>query len=184
MATAEVVGRLEWRSRRWLAVAARAVAASHAVRLPDVAPTLASGVTTHWWVDAVNEACEVRAERGVDQGCPLASPASAPRCSLAPGLDTRALCSSPASGSRPASTEATGHPREVGATESLCPGPTSTSGACPPTPQTRTSSTCVKSRLTSHLTAFADLFLLDLDRSFRLRLSWTRQLTDARDMDL
>merc|ERR1711965_740477 len=35
---------------------------------------LAQGVTTHWWVDAVGEACPVRAERGVDQGCPL-SPA-------------------------------------------------------------------------------------------------------------
>ena len=52
----------------------RAVLAAHAVQLPDVAPTLATGITTHWWVDAVNEASDVRAERGVDQGCPL-SPA-------------------------------------------------------------------------------------------------------------
>ena len=56
------------------AAGARAVAAAHAVKLPDVAPTLAAGVTTHWWIDAAGEACEVRAERGVDQGCPL-SPA-------------------------------------------------------------------------------------------------------------
>ena len=57
-----------------LAQGSRFVLASHGVMLPDVAPTLASGVTTHWWMDAVNEACDVRAERGVDQGCPL-SPA-------------------------------------------------------------------------------------------------------------
>ena len=61
-------------AREGLAQAARAVLASHAVTLPDVAPTLASGVTTHWWVDALGEACPVRAESGVDQGCPL-SPA-------------------------------------------------------------------------------------------------------------
>ena len=61
-------------ARDGLAQGARTVLASHAVTLPDVAPTLASGVTTHWWVDAVGEACPVRAERGVDQGCPL-SPA-------------------------------------------------------------------------------------------------------------
>ena len=48
--------------------------ASHAVTLPDVAPTLASGVTAHWGLDAVNDACTVRAERGVDHGRPL-SPA-------------------------------------------------------------------------------------------------------------
>ena len=53
-------------AREGLAQAARAVLASHAVTLPDVAPTLASGVTTHWWVDALGEACPVRAERGVD----------------------------------------------------------------------------------------------------------------------
>ena len=35
-------------AREGLAHAARAVLASHAVALPDVAPTLASGVTTHW----------------------------------------------------------------------------------------------------------------------------------------
>ena len=40
---------------------ARAVLASHAVTLPDVAPTLASGVTMHWWLDAVGEAWPVRA---------------------------------------------------------------------------------------------------------------------------
>jgi len=61
-------------AREGLAQGARAVLASHAVALPDVAPTLASGVTTHWWVDAVGEVSPVRAERGVDQGCPL-SPA-------------------------------------------------------------------------------------------------------------
>ena len=61
-------------AREGLAQGARAVLASHAVALPDVAPTLASGVTTHWWVDAVGEASPVKAERGVDQGCPL-SPA-------------------------------------------------------------------------------------------------------------
>ena len=48
--------------------------ASHAVQLPDVAPTLAAGSTTHWWLDAVNEACDVRTEPGVDQSCSM-SPA-------------------------------------------------------------------------------------------------------------
>ena len=60
--------------RDGLAHGSRTVLASHAVQLPDVGPTLATGTTTHWWLDAANEACDVQAERGVDQGCPL-SPA-------------------------------------------------------------------------------------------------------------
>ena len=60
--------------REGIAHGTRTVPGAHAVQLPDVTPTLAAGVTTHWWVDAANEASDVRAERGVDQGCPL-SPA-------------------------------------------------------------------------------------------------------------
>ena len=42
--------------RAGLASGTRSVFAAHAVQLPDVAPTLATGASTHWWLDAASEA--------------------------------------------------------------------------------------------------------------------------------
>ena len=57
---------------------------SHAVQLPDVGATLATGTTAHWRFDAANEACDVRAERSEEQGCPLSPALSA--FAIAPAL--------------------------------------------------------------------------------------------------
>ena len=66
---------------------------------------------------------------------------------------------------------------------SRCPGLTSTSGASPPTPQTRTSSICVKSKILK-LWSQCRTFSLGLVPLFLQKPYWTRQLTGARDTDL